>query len=63
MSTTPPHGPALTAPARPYVLADTGADGQPSAMLVTPNGETVLDAAAACTLIADLVRVLSNLGG
>jgi hypothetical protein len=58
MSPTPLHGPPTTSPARPYVLDDTGADGAPQAMLVTPGTTTIVDADDARSLIAELLLVL-----
>lgn len=45
---------------RPYVLSDTGPDGQPQVMLVTPTPETVLDRCTALALISDLLAALAS---
>jgi hypothetical protein len=58
MSSAPPHGPSTRTPARPYVLDDTGPDGQAQAMLVTPGTATIVTAETARALIAELLLVL-----
>jgi hypothetical protein len=44
---------------RPTVIPDTGADGQPQAMLITPTRATVIDAALARVLLPELLAVLA----
>lgn len=47
------------AQARPFVLQDTGPDGRPQAMLVTPTTETIVDRDTARSLISELLQVLT----
>jgi hypothetical protein len=63
MTFPPPRRAPVTEapPAAPYVLADVGPDGAPQAMLVTPNGMTVVDADTALALICELLLVLAPL--
>jgi hypothetical protein len=57
------HDTATATPPPPSVLADTGPDGRPAALLLTPATETVLDREGAVALIAELLAVVSGCAG